>query len=268
MNGEQGAADDGSEGSGPPWSISDAVSWLLFAIAGFAVGQVLGYVILVVVATLNGHTADYARLAAQAVPPAWVVVSELVGLWIGFLGAIAAAVTFRGTGSVVNDLGLRFSWWDLLIGPVVGFVGQVVLIPILYLPLYHLNPHIQHELSQPAQRLTGGFHGGNLFIIGFLTVVVVPLIEEMLFRGVLLRSFLRLFRSAGRFLGPAFAIILTGVLFGLAHFEPVQLLGLCAFGVVLSWLAYKLRRLGAGILAHATFNLIAVLAIASSSAVH
>ncbi len=240
----------------------DATSWLLLAIAGYAVGQILGYLILVAVSAVNGHLSDYATLAGLAVPPAWVVVCGLVGLWIGFVGAVVLASVVRGTGSVVDDMGLRFRPIDLVLGPIVGLAGQFVLVPLLYLPIEHADHNVQRELSQPAHRLTGGFHGGNLVIIGVLTVVVVPVVEELLFRGLVLRSLLRLMRGAGRIVGPALAIILTGILFGLAHFEALQLLGLAAFGAVLAFMAYRLNRLGAGILAHATFNLVAVLAIA------
>jgi uncharacterized protein len=246
----------------PPVTTGDATSWLLLAIAGFAVGQVFGYLILVAAAAVTGHLSDYATLAGLAVPPAWVVVSELVGLWIGFLGAVVLASVLRGTGSVVRDMGLRFRPIDAVIGPLVGAAGQFLLVPALYLPLEQADPSVQRELSQPAQRLTGGFHGGNLVTIGILTVVVVPVIEELLFRGLVLRSLLRLTRGAGRVLGPTIAILLTGVLFGLAHFEPLQLLGLAAFGAVLAFMAYRLNRLGAGIFAHATFNLVAILTIA------
>ena len=50
-----------------------------------------------------------------------------------------------------------------------------------------------------------------------------------------------------------------GVVFGLAHFELLELLGLAAFGVVLALMAYQFKRLGPGIFAHATFNLLAIL---------
>ena len=74
------------------------------------------------------------------------------------------------------------------------------------------------------------------------------------FRGLVLRGFLRLFRGAGRILGPGLSVTVTGIVFGLAHVELLELLGLASFGVVLSVMAYKFKRLGPGIFAHATFN--------------
>ena len=99
-------------------------------------------------------------------------------------------------------------------------------------------------------------------MIAVLTVVVVPVVEELFFRGLVLRGFLRLFRGAGRIAGPVLAVTLTGIAFGAAHGELLELLGLAAFGIVLSVMAYRFGRLGPNIFAHATFNLAAILFIA------
>lgn len=73
---------------------------------------------------------------------------------------------------------------------------------------------------------------------------------------------MRLFRGFGRRLGPALAVLSTGILFGLAHAEPVQLAGLALFGVVLSVMAYRTGRLGPSMFAHAAFNGFTVVVIA------
>jgi membrane protease YdiL (CAAX protease family) len=58
--------------------------------------------------------------------------------------------------------------------------------------------------------------------------------------------------------GPTLAVVITGVLFGLAHAESLQLLGLATFGIILSVVSYRTGRLGMNMVAHATFNLVAV----------
>jgi uncharacterized protein len=256
-------------GSGPPGfgqmaprTSGDAWTWIFMAVGGFLVGQILSLIILTVIAALNGHSAELSTLAAEAVPPAWVVVGGLIGLWIGFVGAALLASRTKGTGSLVADMGLRFGWWDPVIGVVAGIVGQFVLLPLIYLPWEHVNPHLSHELEAPAKHLTGGFPGVDLAVIGVLTVVVVPVVEEIFFRGLVLRGFIRIFGGAGRILGPVLAVTTTGIVFGAAHGELLEWLGLAAFGIVLSSLAYKFQRLGPGIFAHATFNLAAIVDIA------
>jgi CAAX protease family protein len=246
----------------PPRTVRDAGSWLLIAGLGFVAGQLASSILLLVVATITGHASQIAQLAARAVPPAWVEVTGLVGLWFGFIGAVVLASRLRGTGSVVRDMGLRVRPWDPVIGLLVGVAGQLLLLPVLYLPLEHVVPHLDQRLKEPAQHLTGGFPGSDLAVIAFLTVVVVPVIEETFFRGLVLRGLLRVCRGAGPVLGVGLAAIADGVIFGLAHFELLELLGLAAFGAVLALMAYKFRRLGPGIFAHGMFNLLAILSVA------
>lgn len=256
--GPAGQVDDGA----PPRTVGDSGVWLLLAAGGFIAGQVLSLVILTAIAAVNGHLSDLSALTTRTVPPAWVVIGGLVGLWIGFIGAVVAASGLRGTRSIVRDMGLRLRPWDPVIGIGAGLVGQYVLVYLLYLPWEQVDPKLSQELQQPAKHLTGGFPGVDLAVIAVLTVLVVPVVEELFFRGLVLRGFLRLFAGTGRVLGPLLAVVTTGIVFGLAHGELLELLGLAGFGIVLSVMAYRFKRLGPGIFAHATFNLIAILAIA------
>jgi uncharacterized protein len=261
-----GASTSEDEDDLPPRTPGEGGAWLVIALVGYLVGQVLSAVMLYIGAAATGNLSNVARLSGLAVPPAWVVVCGLVGLWIGFVGAVVVASRTRGTGSIRRDMRIEVRPWDLVIGPVVGVAGQIVLVPLLYLPLEQVIPHLSKRLSQPAKELTGGFPGADLVVIALLTVVVVPVVEETLFRGLVLRGFLRVFKGAGRVLGPVLGCCATGIVFGLAHFEPLELLGLAAFGVVLSVMAYKLGRLGPCIFAHAGFNLVAILVVAYPTA--
>jgi uncharacterized protein len=84
-------------------------------------------------------------------------------------------------------------------------------------------------------------------------------VEELFFRGLLLRSLQRR-------VGTGWAIGCSSVLFGLAHPQPlpagatvIVMAGLTAFAVLLSLLAVRTGRLGASIVAHATFNAMSLL---------
>ncbi len=100
-----------------------------------------------------------------------------------------------------------------------------------------------------------------MLVIFVCTVVGAPFFEELFFRGLLLRSLARLFGNLGGWVGPALAMIITGVLFGLAHAESLQLLGLALFGIALSFVSYRTGRLGMNMVAHASFNLVALVAV-------
>ncbi len=229
----------------------------MFAAFGFIAGQVASTILLVVVAGLTGHGSEIARLSTQPVPPAWVEVSGLVGLWIGFVGAIVLTSKARGTGSIVRDMGLRVRPWDVLVGPLIGLGGQLVLLPVLYLPLEHVVPHLDQRLKEPAQHLTGGFPGSDLAVIAVLTVVVVPVIEETFFRGLVLRALLRICRGPGPWWAWPWPPSPTGSSSAWRTSNCSNCSGCSAFGAVLALMAYKFRRLGPGIFAHGMFNLLA-----------
>ena len=167
----------------------------------------------------------------------------------------------RGTGRIVADLGIRFRPIDL-VGIAIGIGGQL-LVALIYAPFIH---HI-HNFNAPTTKLTGGSHGGGFVVIAILTVVGAPFFEELFFRGLLFGGLLRLCAGSGarrdgphrRRRRPPWS--LDGLLFGLAHGELVQLAGLAVFGCVLAFVAYRTGRLGMNMVSHASFNLVAVLAI-------
>jgi membrane protease YdiL (CAAX protease family) len=155
-----------------------------------------------------------------------------------------------GAGNRLDDLGLRLRWSDLGWGPVVwmaalvGEVAVVVVVQLLHIPLVS-NTEGLGELDLD-----------RTYVIALLVTAVVaaPLVEEMVFRALVLRGFLSR-------MGPVPAIAGQGALFGLAHLDPARGMGniglvlvLGAVGVVFGGAAYLLRRIGPTVLAHAIFN--------------
>jgi hypothetical protein len=210
-------------------------------------------------AAVSGNLHSLSAIARLSEPPTWYLVSTLLGLWAGFFGAPWLASYAQGTHSLVRDMGLRFRWIDLL-GIPIGVAGQF-LVALMYIPIAQHVHNFNQRFDAPSQRLTGGSHGAGYTVIAIFTVVGAPFFEELFFRGVLLRSLARLFGTVGRWVGPALAIIVTGVLFGLAHAESLQLLGLATFGIILSCVAYRTGRLGMNMVAHASFNMVALAAV-------
>ena len=247
------------DAGGSPVDRPAAWLWLLYAALGFLGGQVLAAVFVGIAGALAGQYHQLTALSKLSEPPTWFVLSTLFGLWGGFAGAAVLASSLRGTKRLVPDLGLRFRWIDLL-GVPIGVAGQFV-VALIYIPI---KPHI-HDFNQrfsaPAQRLTGGSHGTGYWLIVVATVVGAPFFEELFFRGVLLRALARLFGRWGRWVGPALAVVVSGVLFGLAHAESLQLLGLATFGVILGAVSYRTGRLGMNMVAHASFNALALSAV-------
>jgi len=77
--------------------------------------------------------------------------------------------------------------------------------------------------------------------------VIAPVLEEMLFRGIILRSFLHQYSRRDAILGSAF-------LFGLAHLNIYQFAVGVALGCISGWLYERTRSLWPCILLHASYN--------------
>ena len=90
---------------------------------------------------------------------------------------------------------------------------------------------------------------------GWITVgVLVPIAEEMVFRGAIL---LNLCGHRWRW----GAIVLSALLFGLAHGNMAQLLNATLLGCLLGWLYYRSGSIAPGIVFHMVNNSVAVLLV-------
>jgi len=153
-----------------------------------------------------------------------------------------------------RDLGWRFRWSDLGWGPLTWLVAVVTQALLALLILLIDIPF--------ASNIEAGGEGTDerTYIVALLVAAVIaaPLVEEIVFRGLVMRGFL----SA---MHPAVAIGLQGLLFGVAHVDPVRGVGniglalvLSGVGVVLGGAAYLFRRIGPVVLAHAILNAVAL----------
>lgn len=83
--------------------------------------------------------------------------------------------------------------------------------------------------------------------VGFLAIVMAPVVEEILFRGVL-------YPTCKRFMRPWIAVVVVSIGFGAFHMNWVSFLPLTLFGAILIWLYEKTGNLLASIIAHSLFN--------------
>lgn len=92
-------------------------------------------------------------------------------------------------------------------------------------------------------------------ILVLLVVAVMPsIIEECLFRGLVQRTFEYVF-------SPFVAAILSGVLFGIFHLNPFDLVPLVGIGIFLALLRYRSQTLILPIVAHFLNNAVAIFAL-------
>lgn len=98
---------------------------------------------------------------------------------------------------------------------------------------------------------------GEFALVTFIVVGVAPVVEEFLFRGLLMRYFLSKM-SAG------FAIVATAFAFAVFHATLVLIPALFVLGLFLGWQAHKHNSVYPAIALHAVNNAIAMIAVAST----
>ncbi len=125
---------------------------------------------------------------------------------------------------------------------------QSALIPDFMADIYDKYTQIVNQ-SYSELLLKGGFLAliGSLFYIALIPAVC----EEFLMRGLLQKSL-------EEAISPLRAIIFTGLIFGMIHFNPIQLVPLVLIGFMLGLAAYITKSLYTSIIMHLTNNAFSV----------
>jgi membrane protease YdiL (CAAX protease family) len=221
----------------PRWGLGDA-----------ALGLVIGFVAVAIALAIAGVSPDD-DLTFGA------FVLGQTALWAGLLGVPLWASRRKGTGSLAADFGLDVRWRDARLGIPIGLLSQFILVPLVYLPAYWLVD--TDDLDRPAREVADTAQGWEYLLLAVVLVVGAPIIEELFFRGLVLRS---LTRRMGRY----WALGGSAIVFGLSHFQALQLPALIVVGVVFGLLALRSGRLGPSIWAHGAFNVVLVVILALS----
>ena len=224
----------------PRWGLGDLVLGL---VAGYALASLMAGVWFAV----SGD--EELGLAGQAFTQ--------VGLWTGMVGAVVLASRRKGAGRLGDDFGFRARWSDLVLGALVALAVQLLVLPGL---AFLLRPLLgKPEVSGPVRDLLDKAQGPAFLGLVVSVAVGAPIVEELFFRGLLLRSLQRRMPDG-------LAVALSAVAFGLAHGSTLPadavvlvMVSLTGFGAVLAVLAIRTGRLGPGMVAHAVFNLFTVL---------
>lgn len=138
----------------------------------------------------------------------------------------------------------------------IGTVLKVILITLAAIPIaYTLNFFVNYILIKldlfQVQSMDFGDTSGavNFIVISFLIALTPGFCEEFFFRGMMLSSY-------EQKMSPTKAMIFTGILFGLFHFNLQNLMLPAFLGVILAWLTYTTNSIFSSIIAHGLFNFI------------
>ncbi len=218
----------------------------------------------VIVAINSTVLRPLANAARHLGGPWWLQVQLVLGgviLQYGLMVLLCLAACRRwGSGSPGADLGLRFHRGDLADG-VTGWLAGLALMTVLAMVLRSIGmPAASNNplASGPADLPLGLPQWVVISLVGVVMVMVAPVLEELLFRGVLLRSLM-----------PSWplpvALGTQAVMFGAFHVDPARgwaniglVVVLSGIGLVLGWLVHRRQgRLGPGIIAHSLQNAVA-----------
>lgn len=210
--------------------------------------------------------------------PTWTDLFATVGVFVlsVLVGSLVAGVLMASKGVATLTPDITFIFYLIQMMPTIAFVvwrrhragldvgihlgigrihfpmilwGVVVLLAsgVVIEPLLELFPSAPYEAVQQTIGL------GGWAIMS--TVVAAPILEEVLFRGVI-------FESCRERLGKGGAVLLSALLFGLIHGIPVQIVNAFVVGLILGYIYLRTRSLMSVIVLHAINNGLAYISMA------
>jgi uncharacterized protein len=169
--------------------------------------------------------------------------SEAVGLLLCYAaaGCLAFAIvhSIRSRKLGTSTYNFRIASWKLVF-PLI--VASVALLFGVIGPLISLIP-MPPEVHEGFTSMMGSASPAMFIVL----VIAAPLLEELLFRGIMLDGLLQRYR-------PVTAILVSSVIFGLAHLNPWQFVTAFVIGCFAGWVYLRTRSVGPCILIHATIN--------------
>ena len=183
---------------------------------------------------------NYCILPAQAV--SLITVLILIRNRLKKIGASWADVGFRRSPFKKSVLYI-LAYYGALIALVVGVAIVAVTI----------------GTSMDSSSGDSGRHAGDAIAGGFwisiaVSVIIAPIIEEILFRGVLFPALSQKYK-------PFASILITTLIFAAAHIDPARIILILTLGVYLGYMRYQLGSIYPGIVLHMSWNLFATIAL-------
>lgn len=210
-----------------------------------------GQVVSAAIALGSGHT------SLSTAGPGWLLAVAIAG-WVPMVLAVWMVGKRHGTGDLVADFGVSFRLTDLW-GVPLGVLTQLVALRLVYLPLEAVWPDTfsPERLEQRAREMYDSATGAGVVLLVLVVVIGAPLVEELVYRGLLQGAAVRTTRRWP-------AVVAVALFFAVIHFQPVEIPGLFVIGLVLGAGALLTGRLGLSIVTHLAFNATGLLLVAIS----
>jgi uncharacterized protein len=197
------------------------------------------------------------------------VTALLMGMALVYFFLVVGLIVvcwFKRDTTPGNALLLRTAhWrgWQYLVFAVVTVVSLIILQQIIFwlsdqLGIAPADPSA--DLEQMRQYLNFDLPA-NLIIMAVLAVILAPLAEEFVFRGVLFAAFHKTIGVIG-------SAVLLSALWSVMHwgYSSQNLLALFLLGLLFAYIVWRTGSLWPAIVGHTANNLVAVVALVSSQA--
>jgi len=222
------------------WGLGDVVYGLLvYVLGGLGAG-----LFLIVIGAIDLQTGDLGELGLGSL---FVLITSG---WVGLGGWPVLATYVKGRRSLALDFGFAIEPVDVGWGIGAGVAALVfsIVANLVWIAVSGGSAPDNTEFLP-----TDDHSVVSVLVIFGLVAVGTPIVEELFFRGLFLRS-------AARRLGTPLGVVVSSLVFGLLHFQGGLASGLfivvvtASYGALFAVLAVWSRRLGPSIVAHALVN--------------
>jgi membrane protease YdiL (CAAX protease family) len=217
------------------WGLGDFV-WVYFA------GLVLSAIVGSIAFAITGDSSDH--------PSALTYAMNAAGLYLGWGLGLVYCSRRKGRGTLAADFGLVVKakhLWALFAG-----IGLLVVGAALVYPLRAITDYQDQKVVDDLRNA----HGVKLVVLWVIAGLLAPVFEELMFRGLLLRSLRRR-------LEPVWAIGISALVFACIHVVGDASLGVVSLipalfllGIVSGIAAVRVGDLSVSIPLHMGFNLV------------
>lgn len=134
-------------------------------------------------------------------------------------------------------------WKKIILYGLLGFLVSLVLQTVLNPVIYSLtNGEVAKQNEQAIRDMT---QANWIFIL--VPTIIGPILEEIVFRYAILGSLMKRMKTP-------YAVAISSILFGLAHFSLVNLIVYVSIGVIFSVIYLRSKSLVAPIISHVLMN--------------
>ncbi len=177
-----------------------------------------------------------ARLIQKNIDKSFTSIINGATYIISMVALLAFAIKMRGSA--------RFSWKKVAPQVYILALPLVISLSVLMEPLINAIP-----MPNWIKELFNQFLTNDIY--SYITIAIAaPLLEEIIFRGIILSGFLKRY-------SPVTAVIMSAVIFGIFHLNPWQFIPAFVIGLVIGWLYWKTNSIIPGIVIHFINNSLA-----------